>query len=197
MFYHVRLSRNYWFISTYQIAQNKKAETLASLEKMCYHAIEYDRSYINNHGKYYTSIFTNKLVYPEPNKDFHELKEHTECHYLLERLQHNRYDCIRQDPCFISVVEKLSQFAKWVIIAWVFEKALNLIEKSECWFFGTRSLLKFSFSLDFGILQSLTYTGMQAQVICIFSFLRICIRQSHLLFWLLQGSDILHLQALQ
>ena len=112
MFYHVRLSRNYWFISTYQIAQNKIAETLVSLEKMCYHAIEYDKSYINNHGKYYTSIFTNKLVYPEPNKDFHELREHTECHYLLERLQHNRYDCIRQDPCFISVVEKLSQFAK-------------------------------------------------------------------------------------
>ena len=112
MFYHVRFSRNYWLISTYQIAQGQKDETLVSLEKMCYHAIEYDKSYINNHGKYYTSVLTNKLIYPEPNKEFHELTEHTECYHLLKKMQHPRYDCIRQEPRFISIIEKLNQYSK-------------------------------------------------------------------------------------
>ena len=112
MFYHVRLSRNYWLISTYQIAQGKSDETLASLEKMCYHAIEYDKAYINDHGKYYTSILTNKLIYPEPSKDFHECTEHTECYHICKKMQHPRYDCIRQDFRFISIVEKLNQYSK-------------------------------------------------------------------------------------
>ncbi len=112
MFYHNRLSRNYWLISTYQISQGKKDETLESLEKMCYHAIEYDKTYINDHGKSYTSILTDKLVYPEPSNDFHELTEHSDCYYMLERLQNKRYDGIRQDSRFVSIVEKLNQYAK-------------------------------------------------------------------------------------
>ena len=112
MFYHGRLSQNYWLISTYQIAQGKKDETLESLEKMCYHAIEHDQTYINDHGKFYTSILTDKLVYPEPNKDFHELQEHTNCYHMLDRLKNKRYDRIRQDSCFISIIERLNQYAK-------------------------------------------------------------------------------------
>ena len=112
MFYHTRLSRNYWLISTYQMSQGKKEETLASLEQACYHAIEYDKAYINDHGKFYTSIFTDKLVYPEPSKDFHELKEHTACYYTLDRLQNKRYDPIRQDSRFVSIIERLNQYAK-------------------------------------------------------------------------------------
>lgn len=111
MFYHHRFSRNYWLISTYQIAQGKNEEALVSLEKMCCHAIESDKAYINDHGKFYTSILTDKLIYPETSKDFHEL-EHTDCFYMLDRLQHGRYDCIRQDPRFISVIEKLNEYAK-------------------------------------------------------------------------------------
>ena len=112
MFYHVRLSRNYWLISTYQIAQGKTDETIESLEKLCYHAIEYDKAYISDHGKSFTSILTDKLIYPEPSKDFHECTEHTECYYILEKMQHPRYDCIRQDSRFISIVEKLNQYSK-------------------------------------------------------------------------------------
>ena len=112
MFYHTRLSRNYWLISTYQIAQGKNAETLESLEKMCYHAIEYDKAYINDHGKYFTSILTDKLIYPEPSKDFHECTEHTLCYHILKKTQHPRYDCIRQDPRFVEIVEKLKLYAK-------------------------------------------------------------------------------------
>ena len=112
MFFHNRLSRNYWLISTYQMAQEKVNEALETLEKMCYHAIEYDKAYINDHGKYFTSIFTDKLIYPELSKDFHEYTYHTECYHILNRTQHPRYDTIRQDPRFVSIVERLNQYAK-------------------------------------------------------------------------------------
>ena len=112
MFNHTRLAYNYWLISTYQVSQGKLDETLDSLEKMCYHAIEYDKSFSDDHGKYYTSILTDKLVYPEPSKDFHELVEHTGCYYMLDRLQHKRYNYVREDARFIAVVEKLNQYAK-------------------------------------------------------------------------------------
>lgn len=112
MFYHVRLSRNHWLISTYQISQGKKDDAFESLEKMCYHAVEYDQAYSHDHGKFYTSIFTDKLIYPELNKDFHELTEHTECYHILKKMQHPRYDHIRKEPRFIAIIEKLNQYAK-------------------------------------------------------------------------------------
>lgn len=112
MFYHVRLSWNYWLISTYQMAQGKRDEALGSLEKMCYHAVEYDKSYINHHGKFYTSILTDKLIYPEPGKDFHEFTEHTGCYRMLEKLKNNRYDCVRQDSRFVSITKRLDQYAQ-------------------------------------------------------------------------------------
>lgn len=112
MFHHIRLSHNYWLISTYQMSQGKKSETLISLEKMCYHAVEYDKSYINDHGKYYSSILTDKLIYPVPNKDFHELTEHNQCYYMLDRLENKRYDVLRKEPRFVSIIKQLNQFAK-------------------------------------------------------------------------------------
>ncbi len=112
MFYHTRLSRNYWLISTYQIAQGKIAETLSSLEKMCYHATEYDKSYVNNHGKFYTSILTDKLIYPEYDEGFHEFTEHSDCYYMLDRLESKRYNSIRDDERFIEVVKKLKEYSK-------------------------------------------------------------------------------------
>ena len=112
MFYHTRLAQNYWLISTYQMSQGKAEDALASLEKMCHHAVEYDKSYMSNHGKMYTSIFTDKLVYPEPSKDFHELTEHTNCYYMLDRLQHKRYNPIREDARFKAVIHALQEYAK-------------------------------------------------------------------------------------
>lgn len=112
MYYHCRLSQNYWLISTYQVAQGKNDEALESLEKMCYHTIEYDKFYINDHGKYFTSIITNKLVFPKPNKVFHELTEHSECYRIVEKLEHKRYDFIRQNPRFIENIKKLNQYSK-------------------------------------------------------------------------------------
>lgn len=112
MYYHNRLSYNYWLISTYQIAQNKIDETFEALRKMCFHTIEYDKSYINDHEKYFTSIITNKLIYPKTDKNFHELTEHNQCYRIIEKLQHNRFDCIRQNPHFVDILKKLNQYAK-------------------------------------------------------------------------------------
>lgn len=112
MFYHVRLSRNHWLISTYQMAMGRTEETLKALEQMCCHAVAYDRSYLSDHGKAYTSVFTDRLIYPAPSKDFHELTEHSNCYYMLEKLKHKRYDGIREDPRFVSIIERLNEYAK-------------------------------------------------------------------------------------
>ncbi len=112
MCYHCRLSRNHWLISTYQMAQGKDKETLDSLEKAVHHALAYDLAKQNDHGKPFSSIVTDKLVYPYPSKDFHELTEHNEAFYRLERLQHRRYDPIREEPRFIAVIHALEETAR-------------------------------------------------------------------------------------
>lgn len=111
MFYHTRLSWNYWMMSTYQIAMRKFEETLTSLEKMCYHAVEYDKCCIGDHGKSYSSIFTNKLVYGE-GEDFTEVTEHNNCYYMLDRLEHRRYNSIRDNERFTSIINSLKNYAK-------------------------------------------------------------------------------------
>lgn len=112
MFNHCRVAFNYWIISTYKMSQGKIEETLLALENMCHHAVEYDKSYIKDHGKCYTSIFVDKLIYPEPNKDFHELKEHSQSFYMLEHIQNKRYDAIRNDARFIKIKEALKEYAR-------------------------------------------------------------------------------------
>ena len=112
LYHHNRLSMNYWLISTYQISQEKTEEAIDSLEMMCDHAIAYDQAYRNDHGKHFSSFLVDKLIYPEKSKDFHELTEHTDCYYMLDRLQHTRYDGIRHDPRFVATVERLNRYAK-------------------------------------------------------------------------------------
>ena len=112
LFYHSRLAWNDWLISTYQISQGKVEEALGSIEEMCVHAIAYDRSYGEDHGKRYRSIFTDKLIYPFPGKDFHELKEHSQCYYMLDKLGNARYDGIRESERFLSVIESLKQYER-------------------------------------------------------------------------------------
>lgn len=112
MFYHCRLAFNYWIISTYQMAQGKTEETLLSLEKMCKHAVLYDKSYENDHGKNYTAILVDKIIYPEPNEDFHELTEHSQCYRMLEKLNHKRYEPIRDNDRFIDVIKEMEKYAR-------------------------------------------------------------------------------------
>lgn len=112
MFYNTRLCFNHWIISTYQISQGKTEEALDSLEQMCVYAVAYDESFLHDHGKFYSSPFTDKLVYPEPSDEFHELIEHSQCYYMLDRLRNARYDVIRATPRFIKVIETLKTHEK-------------------------------------------------------------------------------------
>ena len=112
MYHHGQLSFNHWIISTYQMSLGKTEDAMDSLEKMCYHAVARDISYQKERGKHFTSFFVDTQVYPEKSKDFHELTEHTQCYYRLGKMQNKRYDCIRQDPRFISIIERLKQYAK-------------------------------------------------------------------------------------
>ena len=112
MFYHVRLSYNWWLLSTYLIAQGKTEETLDALEQMRTHTLAYDRSFQEDHGKNYTSVFTDKLIYPEPGKDFHELTEHNQSWYMLDRIQADRYGDIRDNKRFVAIVNALEEKAK-------------------------------------------------------------------------------------
>ncbi|MBQ6043440.1 MAG: helix-turn-helix transcriptional regulator [Clostridia bacterium] len=112
MFYHERLACNWWLISTYLIAQGKTEETLDALEQMCAHTLAYDRSFREDHGKNYTSVFTDKLIYPDPGKDFHELTEHNQSWYMLDRLQADRYGDIRDNKRFVDIVNALEEKAR-------------------------------------------------------------------------------------
>ena len=107
MFYHSRVAENYWLISTFEIALNRTEDAIISLEKMCYHTLEYEKAYINDHGKFYSTILTNKVIYPEPGKDFHEITIHPCSFYMLKRLNNQRYDIIRKDKRFVEIVDRL------------------------------------------------------------------------------------------
>ena len=112
LFHHNRIAFNHWIISTYEIAQGKVEAALDSLERMCAHTLAYDDAYANDHGKYFSSVFCDKLTYPEPGKEFHELTEHTQSYYMLERMQHERYDCVREHERFTAVVAALQEKAR-------------------------------------------------------------------------------------
>ena len=112
LYHHNRLSFNHWLISTYQMSLERTEDALDSLEQMCKHTVAYDLAYQKDHGKHFSSFLVDKLVYPEKSKDFHELTEHTNCYYMLDRLQSSRYDPIRDDPRFVAVTETLREYAK-------------------------------------------------------------------------------------
>lgn len=112
LYHHGSVSYNHWLISTYQMALGKTADALESLEKMCDHAVACDLSYQNDHGKHFTSFLVDTQTYPGESEGFHDFTAHTQCYYMLENLQHPRYDCIRQDPRFLSVIDRLNLHAK-------------------------------------------------------------------------------------
>lgn len=112
LFYHCRLSQNAWLLSTYQLSLGRTEDALVSLESMCRHAVAYDRAYVEDRGKSYTSPLVDKLIYPEISEDFHELEEHNDCWYKLEAMQNKRYDVMRDNPRFAAVVRELERHAK-------------------------------------------------------------------------------------
>ncbi len=109
MFYHERLATNHYLLSTYLIAQGKTDSALEALERMAHHARAYDVSYQNDHGKHYTSVLVDRLIYPEPSRDFHEVSEHNAAFYMLDRLRHPRYDTLRTHHRFLAIVQSLEE----------------------------------------------------------------------------------------
>ncbi len=112
LFYHCRLSMLYWLRSTYEIAQGKTEDTLASLEQMTHHALAYDHAYIHDRGKHFQSILCDHIVYPEPGtKGFHEVDAHNDAYYMLDHIMADRYDGIRNYGRFCAVEETLRAHA--------------------------------------------------------------------------------------
>lgn len=112
MFFHIRLSMNYRLISTFELSLGRMDDALSSLEKMCRHTIAYDKSYADDRGKNYSSIFTDKLTYSEASDDLHELKEHTWSYHMLDCLRSRLYDAIRNTGRFKQIVKSLEEYAK-------------------------------------------------------------------------------------
>ncbi|MBQ4510822.1 MAG: helix-turn-helix transcriptional regulator [Clostridia bacterium] len=112
MYHNNMLAFNRWLLSTYQIAQGKVEDTLLSLEQMCKHAIDDVKSKENDRGRTFKSVFVNKIEYPYPNPDFHEAVVHNVCYYMLDRLDGERYNEIRDNKRFINVVENLKQYSE-------------------------------------------------------------------------------------
>ncbi len=112
MYHNHDLAFNRYLISTYQIAQGKVEDTLNSLETMCKHAIDDVKSAENDRGRTFKSIFVNEVEYPYPQAEFHENAVHNVCYYMLDRLEAERYDIIRNDERFIKILEALKQYSK-------------------------------------------------------------------------------------
>ena len=68
--------------------------------------------YEEDHGKHFTSVFTCKLIYRESGRDLHELTEHNQSWYRLDRMKASRYDGIRENERFAAVIEKLESRAR-------------------------------------------------------------------------------------
>lgn len=112
MYHNYDLAFNRWRLSTYQIAQGKTEAALSSLEQMCKHAIDDVKSKENDRGRTFKSIFVNKVEYPYPNPDFHETAVHNVCYYMLDRLEADRYNVIRDNERFMKIIEALKQCSK-------------------------------------------------------------------------------------
>ena len=72
----------------------------------------YNLSHEKDHGKTYTSILADNLVYPAPGGDSYELTEHNESYYVLDRMKSSFYDGIRDNERFGSILKKLESRAK-------------------------------------------------------------------------------------
>lgn len=112
MYHHGKVSFYARHISIFQLALGRTDDALDSLEEMVRHAIAYDDSYENNHGKHFTSPFVDALVYTGTDEDFADYEEHNQCWYCLGHLADKCYDCLRENERFRGAVEALESRAQ-------------------------------------------------------------------------------------
>ena len=104
---HASISRYYYLISTYLLAQGKTEETFECLEKMVYHSKKYDKSYESDRGKYYSSALTDKIKYVDDRKYVHNCS-----YYMLDDLDSNCFDGIRENEKFKALYTMCKESAK-------------------------------------------------------------------------------------
>ena len=109
LFYHSRIAGIYRYIATYLVAQKKYDETLTCLEQMCNHI---EASHHAKQDEQYSSPFTDRLTYPIPSEDFHDLIAHNEAWYTNQKMTQKRYDPIRNDARFKKIENRLNAIAK-------------------------------------------------------------------------------------
>ena len=107
--YHNDVSRIYYYISTYRMAQGRIDETLEALSRMADHALLADQA---KPGDRFTSPFTDQLVYPGPTDEFDFYEFHNCAYYCLYHMDMARFDSIAEDKRFQAVLAKLSEAAK-------------------------------------------------------------------------------------
>ncbi len=109
MSYHERLARFQWLISTYRIAQGNFEETIVALEEMAKHAIAYDKHRSEEYDKKYISAITDQL---RGKAAIEKTQVHNCSYYMINYLDDKRYDGIRNDNRFISIVNELIAMAE-------------------------------------------------------------------------------------
>ncbi len=104
---HASVSRYYYLISTYLLAQGKTEAALECLERMAYHGMEYDKSYENDRGKYYSSYLCDKVKYTDDRKYVHSYS-----YYMLSDLDSVRFESIRANEKFKEIYAKCEESAE-------------------------------------------------------------------------------------
>ncbi|MBR3999564.1 MAG: helix-turn-helix transcriptional regulator [Clostridia bacterium] len=107
--YHNDVSRIYYYVSTYRIAQGRVGETLEALEKMIDHVARADEA---KAGDRFTSPFMDQIVFPGPTEEFDFYEFHNCAYYLRERIDMARFDSIAEDERFRALMDELDSLCK-------------------------------------------------------------------------------------
>lgn len=105
MFFHSRLAFNYQIVSALHMARGEAEEAIDSLEGMCRHTLAYGESRRNDGGKRYASPLVSRLTSPPAWLDVTE--EYPLCRVMLERLEEDKYNPIRDDVRFGIIMKAL------------------------------------------------------------------------------------------
>lgn len=107
--YHDNVSRIYYYISTYRMAQGRCDEAIEALGQMADHALLADRA---KPGDRFTSPFTDQLVYSGPTEEFDFYEFHNCAYYCRENVDMARFDSIAENERFKAVMAKLDESAE-------------------------------------------------------------------------------------
>ena len=109
LYHHDRAAWVCYLISTYKLAQGKADETFDYLGKMYGHLVPAVKA---KPGDRFTSIFTDRLVFPEIGDEFDWYTVHNSAWHYIETLSKPRFDSIRDDARFVELLGKIKKIAE-------------------------------------------------------------------------------------